>query len=197
VSAFDWFKCYPADLLQDMAGMTLEERGAYCTIVNQIMLTDRPLPDDDRHIAGLLRCHVNKWKPIRRALIAAGKLESIGNTLDVPTIVWVREARHTRHKDLTQAGHKGGKASAEARKINAHGQAHASSRRDERRGREEEIGLQREIDISRSSSDRASYWCGYIEDQEADLVGCTDPAECDRIEASIASARAELVKEER
>jgi Protein of unknown function (DUF1376) len=70
--SFEWYHRRPRDFLQTVAKMSLEERGAYATIVDLIFLYDSPLEDDDNVIAGYLHCHVNKWRPIRARLIAAG-----------------------------------------------------------------------------------------------------------------------------
>ena len=114
--SFDWYHRYPRDFLQDIATMNLEERGAYATIVDLIFLYDSPLADDDSMMAGYLRCHVNKWRPIRARPIAADHLQSLNGVLNAPAIcpeiVW----RRCQHNRLTQVGHRGGIASGEVRR---------------------------------------------------------------------------------
>lgn len=135
--SFDWYKHNPADYLHDVAIMTLEQKGAYSVIINQIMLYDRPLADDDRHLARLIGCHVLKWRAIKQHLVAMDKLAINGKLLDVPLITSVRTARHARRTHLGLAGHRGGVMSAAARKTNGLDQAHARSRLEENRSRED------------------------------------------------------------
>jgi uncharacterized protein YdaU (DUF1376 family) len=114
--SFDWYHRRPRDFLQTVAKMSLEERGAYATIVDLIFLYDSPLEDDDNVIAGYLHCHVNKWRPIRARLIAAGHLMSVNGMLEVPAICQEVVWRRSQHNRLTEGGHRGGIASGQARR---------------------------------------------------------------------------------
>lgn len=69
-----WYKRDPEDALNGMLELSLEERGAYNTILDLIYLRDNNLLDDDRFIAGWLRCDVRVWKRIRCTLIDREKL---------------------------------------------------------------------------------------------------------------------------
>jgi uncharacterized protein YdaU (DUF1376 family) len=69
-----WYKRDPDAALQGMFELNLEERGAYNTVLDLIYSKTNQLPDDERFIAGCLRCDVRVWKRIRRRLIALGKI---------------------------------------------------------------------------------------------------------------------------
>lgn len=69
-----WYKRDPNAALSGMMELTLEERGAYNTVLDLIYARDNDLPDDDRFIAGWLRVDVRVWKRIKTTLIDRGKL---------------------------------------------------------------------------------------------------------------------------
>lgn len=76
-----WYKRYPEDALAGMMGLSLEERGAYNSVLDLIYTRDGRLPDDDRFIAGWLGCDVRVWKRIKTRLVELGKLYSAGGVL--------------------------------------------------------------------------------------------------------------------
>lgn len=69
-----WYKRDPDAALAGMAELSLEERGAYNTVLDLIYSREGNLPDDDRFIAGWLRCDVRVWKRIRQRLVDLEKL---------------------------------------------------------------------------------------------------------------------------
>jgi uncharacterized protein YdaU (DUF1376 family) len=69
-----WYKRDTAAALEGMACLTLEERGAYNTVLDLIYLHDGSVDDDLRYIAGFLRVDVRIWKRIRNRLVELGKL---------------------------------------------------------------------------------------------------------------------------
>lgn len=73
-----WYKRYPDEALGGMAELTLEERGAYNTVIDLIYARDNNLPDDDKFIARLMMCDVRTWKRIRTVLMTKGKIYSDG-----------------------------------------------------------------------------------------------------------------------
>lgn len=75
MASLSWYKRYPRDALEGMQFLTLEERGAYNTVLDLIYLRGGDLPDDDRFIAGNMRCDVRVWRRIKKRLIALGKLQ--------------------------------------------------------------------------------------------------------------------------
>jgi uncharacterized protein YdaU (DUF1376 family) len=69
-----WYKRDPQDAINGMMGLSLEERGAYNTVLDLFYLRDGKLPDDERFIAGFLGVDVRVWKRIRARLIELGKI---------------------------------------------------------------------------------------------------------------------------
>jgi uncharacterized protein YdaU (DUF1376 family) len=55
-------------------GLTLEERGAYTTILDLIYDRGGPLPDNERLVAGYLEISTRMYRTVRDSLIAKGKL---------------------------------------------------------------------------------------------------------------------------
>jgi uncharacterized protein YdaU (DUF1376 family) len=76
-----WYKRDPNAALGGMMGLTLEERGAYNTVLDLIYSRDDNLPDDDHFIAGWCQVDVRTWKRIKAKLIEKGKLERSGGLL--------------------------------------------------------------------------------------------------------------------
>lgn len=69
-----WYKRDPNAALTGMMGLTLEERGAYNTVLDLIYTRDGNLPDDERFIAGWLSVDVRVWRRIKQRLIELEKL---------------------------------------------------------------------------------------------------------------------------
>ena len=74
MNGLPWFKCFPRDFNEGMIGLSLEERGAYITVLNLIYQRGGPVPDDAPYFRALLSCTPKTWAKIRAALIARGKL---------------------------------------------------------------------------------------------------------------------------
>lgn len=70
----NFYRRDPSRALAGMAGMTLEERGVYNTVIDLLYLTWRPVEDNRAYIAGHCGCAVQKLNPILRRLIERGKL---------------------------------------------------------------------------------------------------------------------------
>ena len=70
----NFYRRDPGAALAGMAGMSLEERGVYNTIIDLLYLTWRPVEDSRAYIAGHCGCAVQKLNPILGRLIASGKL---------------------------------------------------------------------------------------------------------------------------
>jgi len=71
-----WYKRFPENALEGMKLLTLEERGAYNTVLDLIYLREGKLDDDLRFVAGWLGVDVRVWKRIRARLMELGKLYS-------------------------------------------------------------------------------------------------------------------------
>lgn len=70
----NFYRREPSKALAGMVGLTLEERGAYNTILDLLYSTWRPLEDDRAFIANWCGCAVQKLNPILRRLIEKGRL---------------------------------------------------------------------------------------------------------------------------
>jgi uncharacterized protein YdaU (DUF1376 family) len=76
-----WYKRDPNAALQGMAILTLEERGAYNTILDLLYARDGHLPDDERELSRLMHCDIRVWRRVRRRLMDLGKLYIHGGNL--------------------------------------------------------------------------------------------------------------------
>ena len=74
MGSLKWYKRDPRAALVGMMGLTLEERGAYNTLIDLIYIADGALPDDERAICKVLGTNGRGWKRIRTSLIAKGKI---------------------------------------------------------------------------------------------------------------------------
>lgn len=74
MTAMKWYKRDPDAALGGMMVLTLEERGAYNTILDLIYSHDNNLIDDDRFICGWLHCDIRVWKRIKNRLIELSKI---------------------------------------------------------------------------------------------------------------------------
>jgi uncharacterized protein YdaU (DUF1376 family) len=72
-----WYKRDPDAALSGMMSLTLEERGAYNTLLDLLYTRDGDLPDDDRFLAGWMRCDLRVWKRIKKRLIDDGKISVV------------------------------------------------------------------------------------------------------------------------
>lgn len=64
-----WYKRDPEAALDGMRELTLEERGAYNTVLDLIYMRKNRLPDDERFIAGWLGVDVRVWRRLRARLV--------------------------------------------------------------------------------------------------------------------------------
>lgn len=69
-----WYKRDPRAALHGMMELSLEERGAYNTILDLIYTHDGALDDNSKFIASWLRVNVRVWKRLRARLLDAGKI---------------------------------------------------------------------------------------------------------------------------
>lgn len=76
-----WYKRDPNAALQGMACLSLEERGAYNTILDLLYARDGHLPDNEAELSRLMHCDVRVWRRVRRRLMDLGKLYVNGGNL--------------------------------------------------------------------------------------------------------------------
>jgi uncharacterized protein YdaU (DUF1376 family) len=69
-----WYKRDPRAALIGMMELTLEERGAYNTILDLIYIHDGAVVDDAANLCRTLNCNVRTWKRIKARLLELGKL---------------------------------------------------------------------------------------------------------------------------
>lgn len=72
-----WLKWHKRDhnaALRGMMELTLEERGAYTTILDLIYAHDGELADNDREIVSWLRVRRKTWRRLRLRLLSLGKI---------------------------------------------------------------------------------------------------------------------------
>lgn len=81
MSEIKWYKRDPNASLVGMMCLTLEERGAYNTVLDLIYDNGGKVIDDDRFLAGWMRCDVRVWKRIKNRLLELGKLYNDGDFL--------------------------------------------------------------------------------------------------------------------
>lgn len=121
MSGLPWFKCFPQDLLNGMAGMPADERGIYISVLCLIYREGGPIRDDAREMAYNTGCTMRAWTKFRAALILHGKLfvvavngrEHLMNERCQAEL----EAAKTRSGKNSESGSIGGKKTAE----NKHG----------------------------------------------------------------------------
>lgn len=77
MSGMSWYKCYPRDFNDGMVGLTLEERGAYVSILNVIYSRGGPIPDDAGYFRALLCIGPKAWSKVRASLIAKRKIYAL------------------------------------------------------------------------------------------------------------------------
>jgi hypothetical protein len=113
-----WYKRDPAVALDGMSVLSLEERGAYNTILDLIYARDGAVDDDPRFIAGWLRCDVRVWNRIRRRLIALDKLYVRDGSLRNRKADVVVDEALRRADRRAEAGHINGIKSGASRRRN-------------------------------------------------------------------------------
>lgn len=109
-----WHARYHRSALDGMQSLTLEERGAYNTILDLIYDREGPLPDDPRWLAGWMGVSLRKWATLRATLIVKGKLYVTpdGRLANVRADFEIENAANlTRNR--SESGAKGGRNRAE------------------------------------------------------------------------------------
>lgn len=111
-----WYQRGAADFIMAVRGWDLEQAGAYSLILDHLNDRDRPLPDDDKFMAGLLHCSPQKWRKLRAFLIEQGKLVVTPDQyLTNPRFEREHAARFRTREEAILSGRAGGLASAARR----------------------------------------------------------------------------------
>jgi uncharacterized protein YdaU (DUF1376 family) len=112
-----WHKRFHGDAITGYMGLSLEERGAYSTLLDYLYDRRAPLPENMRLLAGYLDVSVRKAEAVIQGLIQKGKLYrredgTISNRrFDQELENDVRSADH-----MAEIGSRGGRKSSESKK---------------------------------------------------------------------------------
>jgi uncharacterized protein YdaU (DUF1376 family) len=69
MSAYHYVNWYPADYMRDTRHLTRDQHGAYFLLLNEIMLTGNPLPDNNKTLARIALCDtMAEWRDLRAIL---------------------------------------------------------------------------------------------------------------------------------
>lgn len=104
VGQIKWYKRDPTAALEGFFELTLEERGAYGTILDLIYAKDGNLPDDDKFVAGWMRVDVRVWRRLKQRLIDLGKLRIEAGTIRNKRADVEVESALSRVENARQAG---------------------------------------------------------------------------------------------
>lgn len=74
MSARPFHKRYHSDALAGFMSLTLEERGAFQTVLDLIYDRQGPILDNERLLAGYMGVSIRKWRSLRADLLAKGKI---------------------------------------------------------------------------------------------------------------------------
>lgn len=118
MGSLDWYKRYHDAALGGMMGLTLEERGAYNTVLDLIYSRDNSLLDDDYFIAGWCQVDVRVWKRIKKSLIEKKKLETSDGLLRNFRATCEVKFASQRLEQKVEAGRIGGYKSRRVHKEN-------------------------------------------------------------------------------
>lgn len=110
MSARPYHKRYHSDALAGFMALSLEERGAYQTLLDMMYDRQGALVDNERLLAGYMGVSIRKWKSLRETLIAKGKIHLTQDGLISNSRVekeLENDAKTTRK--LAENGSKGGR----------------------------------------------------------------------------------------
>jgi uncharacterized protein YdaU (DUF1376 family) len=109
-----WFKFFPRDFLDGVRGMTLEERGAYFTLLALMYDREGAIPEDERWLCGNLDCDPRVWRRLRDRLSRLGKIipdvnGTISNARAIEEITSALSTAQLRRKSAVAGGYQSGK----------------------------------------------------------------------------------------
>lgn len=122
-----WHKRYHSDALTGFMSLTLEERGAFQTILDLIYDRGGPIANNDRLLAGYMGVSLRKWASLRDSLISKGKIGiEDGLITNDRAIFEIKKSVKTSREcaeNGSKGGHKSGENRKKANKNNESGQA--------------------------------------------------------------------------
>jgi uncharacterized protein YdaU (DUF1376 family) len=110
---FPYYRRFHSDALRGMSKLSLEERGAYDLILDLTYEKGGPIDDDDAHLARQANCSTRKWRAVKHALVAHGKLIVHEGKLWNGRAMLELERSQRLHIEKAEAGRKGAKIRAE------------------------------------------------------------------------------------
>lgn len=187
-----WHKRYHGDALNGYMGLTLEQRGAYTTILDLLYDSgwEVGIPDRERWIAGHLNVSVRRWRGLRDELIAAGKIDIIDGQISNFRYRKERENAASLSRKRSESGASGGEKSGETRRKaaeNRHsGEANASDLPLYARASEAELDTEVEKSVAKATQPLRGFslpddipkdaWDGFLEMRKRKRANPTDRA---------------------
>lgn len=110
MTANPWHKRYHADALNGYMPLSLEERGAYTTLLDLLYDRGEPIPENERLLAGYFGVSVRKARAMVEALIQKGKIIRTGTGF-ITNSRFENELKTSRKR--AENGAKGGRNRAE------------------------------------------------------------------------------------
>ena len=111
-----WHKRYHSDALTGFMSLTLEERGAFQTLLDLIYDRGGPIINNDRLLAGYMGVSLRKWAALRDTLVSKCKITiEDGHITNSRAIFEIEKSLKTSRKHA-ENGSKGGHKSGETRK---------------------------------------------------------------------------------
>lgn len=95
-----WYKRYPDLFIAGTMQLTFEAKCAYSILIDLIYANGGKIADDDLWISRVLGCRTQRWKRLKKELIANGKLEVNSNSLR--THFELEGVRSAKIKDLAR-----------------------------------------------------------------------------------------------
>lgn len=199
-----WHKRFHGDALNGYMGLTLEQRGAYTTILDLLYDSDWAIgiPDRERWLAGHLNVSVRRWKGLREELIQAGKIDLVDGMISNKRYRIERENAASLSRKRSESGASGGEKSGETRKKasknNAPSEANASdlplytrATETETEADKKKIGQHTTTPVERApaGADDAESWDAVTLADHVARVGGVRHLEPNRIASNIASVR--------
>lgn len=118
VGKLNWYKRNPDAALAGMAGLTLEQRGAYNFVLDLMYArAGRPVPDDDAWLARGAGSDIRVWRRVKADLIRHDKLKSVDGFLFNSRVEIEVQDGLTRLGSNGQVDHKSGISSPEVRQT--------------------------------------------------------------------------------
>lgn len=144
MSRLPYHRHFHDDALTGMRDLTLEERGAYYTILDMIYAKGAAIDDDPRRIAAELIVSRQRWTGIRARLIRLGKLWADRGLLGNARADDELANQFKALQKMSTAGARGGRASAR----NRHGTPKTTQQSAERNGEHTSANRQAKSDLS-------------------------------------------------